>query len=230
MRFDALAFDLDGTLYPAHRLYARALPLMLVNARRLSAFSAARRTMRAQGMGGLERGPLFAGYSQDAEGFRAIEARLVATELGLGVDAARSMMERVFYGVVPELFARVRLFRGLRGALARLEAAGLRLALLSDLPPQRKLEVMGLGGIFDPTLCSEDSGFLKPAREPFAMLASRLGLPPERILYVGNSPRIDVAGAKAAGMGAAIISLRQVAGADLSFRRWGRLVDFALRG
>ncbi len=229
MRFDALAFDLDGTLYPAHRLYARAFPLMLVNARRLSAFSAARRSMRYQGREGPERASLSPGGALDGEGFHAVEARLVAESLGLGEAQARSMLERVFYGEVPELFARVRPFAGLKKALDRLKEAGLRLALLSDLPPVRKLEVMGLEGIFDPALCSEDSGFLKPAREPFAMLASRLALRPERILYVGNSPRIDVAGAKAAGMGSAIISLRRVAGADLSFRRWGSLVDFALR-
>ncbi len=59
------------------------------------------------------------------------------------------------------------------------------------------------------------------------MLASRLGLRRERILYVGNSPSIDVAGAKRAGMSAAIISLRRVEGADLSFFSWRRLAEFA---
>ena len=60
------------------------------------------------------------------------------------------------------------------------------------------------------------------------MLASRLGLPPERILYVGNNPGIDVAGAKAAGMGAAIISRRAVPEADFSFRDWDSLAEYAL--
>ena len=60
------------------------------------------------------------------------------------------------------------------------------------------------------------------------MLASRLGLPPERILYVGNNPGIDVAGAKAAGMGAAIISRKSCPEADFCFTDWAKLAEYAL--
>jgi len=225
MRFDAVAFDLDGTLYPAHRIYALALPAMLAKPRRLVAFNAVRMRMRALGAGGA----CIQGYRPaDGEAFRSLEAALLAKSLGLSTAKARSMMDRSFYRDIEELFARVPPYRGLIAALDSLETGGLRLALLSDLPPLRKLELMGLAGRFDPALCSEDSGFLKPAGEPFALLAKRLDLPPGRILYVGNSPRIDVAGAKAAGMGAAIVSHRTVRGADLSFFDWRKLVDFAL--
>jgi putative hydrolase of the HAD superfamily len=223
MRFDAAAFDLDGTLYPAHRLYARALPSMLAKARRLEAFSAARRMLRALGSDPAYRASPAAG----GEAFRALEAELFAGRLGIGIAEASAMIERCFYSGVEELFSSMRPFAGLIPALDALAAAGLRLALLSDLPPARKLELLGLSDRFECALCSEDSGFLKPAREPFAMLASRLGLPPGRILYVGNSPGIDVAGARAAGMSAAIVSRRRVAGADLSFFDWRELVAFA---
>jgi putative hydrolase of the HAD superfamily len=226
MRFDAVAFDLDGTLYPARRIYALALLHMLPIARRLEAFNAARRQLRAQGRDATRR----PGSTKPAcgEAFHRSEARLIAERLGLEETETRVMMERCFYAEVEELFARVRPYAGLASALRRIEGAGLRLALLSDLPPLRKLELMGLAGRFDPALCSEDSGFLKPAREPFEMLIARLGLPPSRILYVGNSLSIDVAGAKAAGMSAAIISRRHVKEADLSFSNWENLADFAL--
>ncbi len=39
MRFDAVAFDLDGTLYPSYRIYALAFPQMLAKARSLDAFN-----------------------------------------------------------------------------------------------------------------------------------------------------------------------------------------------
>jgi putative hydrolase of the HAD superfamily len=223
MRFDAVAFDLDGTLYPAASLYLSAFPSMLARARRLEAFNLARRRLRALGAASASRGPA------DGEAFRRLEAEIVAKRLRIEAADARAMIERDFYRGVEELFSRVRPFRGLEAALDALKAAGLRLALLSDLPPLRKLELLGLGGRFEVSLCSEDSGALKPAGRPFAMLASALSLPPGRILYVGNSPRIDAAGAKASGMSAAIVSRRRVPGADLSFYDWRRLVEFATR-
>ncbi|MGA2546698.1 MAG: HAD family hydrolase [Rectinemataceae bacterium] len=225
MSFDAVAFDLDGTVYPAFRLFALAIPRMLPIARRLEAFNAARRHMRALGSDpGYRRAP-----PKDGEAFRALQSEFVARRLGVDASVAAAMMNRDFYRGVDELFARMSIFRGLEAALDALAHSGLRLALLSDLPPWRKLELLGLAGRFEIALCSEDSGFLKPAKEPFAMLASRLKLPFDRILYVGNSPRIDLAGAKAAGMSAAIVSRRRVRGADLSFFDWQKLVGFALR-
>jgi putative hydrolase of the HAD superfamily len=220
MRFDAIAFDLDGTLYPNLRLYLTAFPSMARKAKRFFAFNAARHALRKRGAE-LPR-------AADGPSFRAAEAALVASSLGIGEDCAAAFIDREFYGELEELFARVRPYRGLKPALSELAKAGMRLALLSDLPPKRKLALMGLSGFFEVELCSEDTGFLKPATEPFAMLASSLGLPPERILYVGNSSRIDAAGAKAAGMSAALISLRKSPVADLVFHDWRKLVAFAL--
>jgi putative hydrolase of the HAD superfamily len=224
MRFDAVAFDLDGTLYPALRLYILAFPGMLRRARRLGAFNTTRRSLRAQGLDEAQR----ACCPAKGEEFRSLEARLVADRLGIAVPEAETFIQRDFYRGVDEMFSRIKPFAGVLPALDALAAGGRRLALLSDLPPLRKLELLGLSGRFEPALCSEDSGFLKPALDPFAMLASCLDLPYERILYVGNSPAIDVAGAKAAGMAAAIVSRRPVKGADLSFFDWRKLVDFAL--
>jgi len=219
MRFDAVDFDLDGTLYPSLSLYIHALPIMLGKLRELGAFNYTRRQLRASASR--------EGIESTCLAFRARENDLFAERMGIAVPEAAAMIERDFYRGVEELFSRIKPFRGLKTALDTIAASGLRLGLLSDLPPHRKLELLGLSGRFDPALCSEDSGFLKPAEEPFEMLASRLGLRRDRILYVGNSPSIDVAGAKRAGMSAAIISLRRVEGADLSFFSWRRLAEFA---
>jgi putative hydrolase of the HAD superfamily len=224
MRFDAVAFDLDGTLYPAHRLYARAFPRMLGKARNLEAFNATRRRLHALGSKASYR----AEPPSDGEAFREREAQLFAERLGIGASEAAAIIERDFYSGIEELFSEIRPFAGMRAALDSIAGSGLRIALLSDLPPARKLELLGLSGRFEAVLCSEDSGFLKPAREPFAMLAARRSLEPSRILYVGNSPWIDVRGAKGAGMSAAIVSRRKVPEADLSFYNWRKLVEFAL--
>src|SRR5512133_3578565 len=205
MRFEAVAFDLDGTLYPATRLYLMALPAMLSRASSLIAFNEARRTIRALGTAkGLA--------AEDGKAFRTLEAEITAARLGMkgpqAVLEAAAMIDRDFYHDIEERFPRLKTYRGVPEALDALAKGGLRLALLSDLPPVRKIEFLGLKDRFEVALCSEDSGALKPARAPFEMLATRLGLAPQQILYVGNSRRYDIEGAKAAGMSAALVSRR----------------------
>jgi putative hydrolase of the HAD superfamily len=220
MRFDAIAFDLDGTLYPASRLFLLALPRMLRMPLRLAAFDRVRRELRS-------RAQAAPGTGADRP-FRIRQAELFAEELGIALPEAEAFLEENFYRGPEELFARIRPYAGALRALDALKGAGLRLALLSDQPPKRKLELMGLSGRFETLLCSEDTGFLKPAGEPFAALAGGLGLAPGRILYVGNSPRYDLVGAKAAGMASAIVTRRcSLPGADLAFWDWRKLVEFA---
>jgi len=225
MRFDAVAFDLDGTLYPTSALYLRALPSMLAKARRLAAFNGARQRIRDMGISdeSYRRDP-----PADGKALRALEARLAAGPMGMDPKEAEDYIARSFYGYVEELFARIRPFRGCASALDALAEKGMRLAVLSDLPTDRKLELLGLSGRFEAALCSSDSGFLKPASEPFIMLSERLGLGPERILYVGNSVRMDALGARGAGMKSALVSRRHRPEADFTFWDWSRLVEYAL--
>jgi putative hydrolase of the HAD superfamily len=232
MSFEAIAFDVDGTLYPASSLYLRSLFLAARNLRLAATFGRMRKELRV-----LAAAPAYrAAPPADGHAFRSMEACLVADRLGWDRTKTADLISRRLYGEVASLFARVRPYTGLVPALDALKAAGLRLAVLSDLPPETKLEHLGLSGYFEAALCAEDSGFLKPEPEPFLMLASRLGLEPSRILYVGNSPAYDIVGAKAVGMGTALVSPRGRTAAgmrsapDLIFRDWRELVAHALAG
>jgi putative hydrolase of the HAD superfamily len=102
--------------------------------------------------------------------------------------------------------------------LLALKEGGLKLGLLSDFPPETKLKYLNIPDLWDTVLCSETIGALKPDPLPFAELARSMGLPPEKILYVGNSFPYDVAGAKKAGMKAAWVS-RGFAARGLGARR-----------
>jgi putative hydrolase of the HAD superfamily len=218
----AVAFDVDGTLYPAAALNSRALPLVLRHPLLFAAFGKARRDIRAAARADAH------GRPTDATSFRQRQAEITAALLGARkVDRVAELIDDVVYRGVTELFAGLRLYRGLVPALDALAEAGLRLAVLSDLPPLRKLSLMGLEGRFERALCSEDSGFLKPAPEPFRMLGDALHLEPRSVLYVGNSKAYDLEGARAAGMEAAIVSRGRVPGAALSFTEWDRLVELA---
>jgi HAD superfamily hydrolase (TIGR01549 family) len=229
MRYSAVAFDLDGTLYPSSALYRRAWPIVVANARRFAAFSAVRLVLRVRARGEEYRRAIAAvgGVSPGAV-FRKYQAALTAERLGEDPASIQAFLDARFYRAVDEVFANLKPYRGAVRALKALREGGLRLALLSDFPPKRKLELLGLESFFEVVLCSEDTGFLKPSREPFDFLASALETPASEILYVGNSRAYDIAGAKAAGMGAALRGRSAGSAADLRFVVWGALVDFAL--
>jgi HAD superfamily hydrolase (TIGR01549 family) len=79
-----------------------------------------------------------------------------------------------------------------------------RLALLSNFDHgpslHRLLGETGIAGCFDPVLVSDGLGYRKPGRAAFAAALERVDSPPEAVLFVGDSPEDDVAGARGAGM------------------------------
>ena len=90
--------------------------------------------------------------------------------------------------------------------------------------------MLGLDGFFECSLCSEDSGSLKPDRLPFLALAAALDLPPASILYVGNKEDYDIQGARSVGMKTALIGAGRASKADFSFRRWKDFSAWFLEG
>lgn len=222
MGIRAVGFDLDGTLYPSRSLFFSCADIGLAHGRRLSAYSAVRQELRA-----LARDPEFRLRApEDGTALRRLQASMLATRISIPEDSALEWLERIPYGEIAERFARVRLYPGVRDALDAIRAAGLKTALLSDLPPRRKLALLGIEDSFDVILCSEDSGLLKPDTRCFVAMREALGVSPEEIAYVGNKVKYDAAGARAAGMRSAIVSARRVRGADFSFFDWSRLLPW----
>jgi putative hydrolase of the HAD superfamily len=190
---EAVAFDLDGTLYPNYSLNIRLLPFALGNARLLSAFGKAR---------AIHHSECAAAAQSD---FYADQAALVAEILGEEPVAVKGKIEKLIYRGWEAHFKKIRLYSGVLETLEAFRSAGLKLGLLSDFPPEAKLEYLGIGSYWDAVLCSERIGCLKPESASFFELAKALVAEPEKILYVGNSFHYDVIGAKKAGMSAALI-------------------------
>jgi putative hydrolase of the HAD superfamily len=191
-QFAAVAFDLDGTLYPNYRFYIRLVPFIIKEQRLMRAFGKARDRLREK---------------RDGEGaFYERQARFMSEILGEPADKVQKKVELLIYRGWEPIFNKVKLYPQVKETLEALRAGGMKLGLLSDFPLEEKLKNLDISGYWDTVLCSEAVGQLKPDPLPFEELARRMNFPPEKILYVGNSFSYDVVGAKRAGMGAAWIS------------------------
>jgi putative hydrolase of the HAD superfamily len=221
---EGAAFDLDGTLYPNYRLNIRLIPLILKEWSLVAAYAKARKI--------LHREPETSCPPPD---FYKRQAVLVAEILGARPEAVKERIDRLIYRAWEPLFKTIKPFSRAAETLAALRAAGFKLGIMSDFPPEIKLEHLGLSGIWDAELCSERCGALKPHPLPFRELAAAMALPPEKILYVGNSRSYDVAGAHRAGMKTAWIKSplfpgkgRKLPLPDFAFSDYRQLRDFML--
>jgi HAD superfamily hydrolase (TIGR01509 family) len=133
------------------------------------------------------------------------------TALGDGV-IARTILEiedAARTGALP-------LLPGVAETIPRLAEAGYRLGIISDtsLTPGRVLrefvETDGLLDCFSVFTFSDETGYPKPDRRMFDTTLAALGAEPAQAAHVGDTPRTDIAGAKAAGM----VTIRCAGAAD----------------
>lgn len=128
-----------------------------------------------------------------AAGFETLAARY-----GRRVDAealAAGLLDAVDYAAVSFL-------PGARRALALARDRG-PVGLLTNGPARRqavKLDALELMDAFDTVVYAGDMPNRKPHRDPFDRAVGELGVAHGNVLYVGDSLRYDVAGARNAGL------------------------------
>jgi len=104
------------------------------------------------------------------------------------------------------LLADLQLLPGVRETIPRLVESGCRLGLISDtsLTPGRILRQYlakdGLLEYFTALTFSDETGYPKPDPRMFTATLEQLRAEPEQAAHVGDTPRTDIAGAKALGM------------------------------
>jgi putative hydrolase of the HAD superfamily len=103
-----------------------------------------------------------------------------------------------------------RLYDDVAPALADLQAAGLRLAVVSnwDVSLVPVLERLGVAGDFEAVLHSAGVGASKPDPKLFEAALEQLALPADAVLHVGDDPVNDLEGAARAGVRAVLIDRR----------------------
>lgn len=89
---------------------------------------------------------------------------------------------------------------GLHEMLAGLDALGVRYAILSNGWSPLQEEKARIVGFAAPVFVSERIGAWKPGAASFLYLTRAFDLPADMIWYVGDDPRVDCAGAAAAGL------------------------------
>lgn len=110
-------------------------------------------------------------------------------------------------------FARGSAWRPVTGAfetLRAIAARGLKIALVSNYDSRlhRVAAELGLTPFFDAIIVSSETGWAKPSPRIYAAALAALGVAPGEALMVGDRPREDVAGARAAGLGALLYDPR----------------------
>mgnify|MGYP000339076802 CR=1 FL=1 len=108
-----------------------------------------------------------------------------------------------------ELFRTCVPFDGVVEILAQLRER-FRLGLITNaydgVVQRKRIAVSGLENYFDEILISGDIGLYKPDPQVFHILLNRIGVVPEKAIYIGDSIKHDVAGANSAGMKSVLFS------------------------
>ena len=188
--FKVIGFDIDGTLYPAWRLNIRVLPYVI---RHLPFFLHYRKVRKI-----LHR-------TAPCPDLYEYQARLLALEMNITVADARELLRVYIYDGLKPFFEKIRPFSHVAETIRAFKAAGYKIVLLSDFPPEQKGAMWGIPGSCDMMLGTEQIGALKPSKYPFGIMAMALDVAPSKILYVGNSIKYDIKGARNAGMSTAYL-------------------------
>ena len=181
---DAVAFDLDGTLVDTLGDLAHALNRTLAEDGFATLAVDAVRDLVGKGVGNLVR-----------------RAYAMARGEAPADDELERIVARYFAHYAATLGERSAPYPGVVEGLARLRAAGIPLAVVTNKATrfvQPHLDRTAFAGWFDAIVGGDDAGAKKPDAAPLELAAARLGVDVRRVLMVGDSGN-DVACARAAG-------------------------------
>ena len=182
----AVAFDIDGTLYRAWKLNFRMSLYFLPHCFFFLKYGLVRNIMRKT--------------SAALPDFIETQAEYMGNKLHCPTSEAKAKLDKIVYKGLAKFFTKIKPCKGSVEFIKELKKAGYKIGILSDFPPEQKGDIWGIKDLCDVVLGTEDTGALKPSVVPFEVLAEKLGVPAEQILFVGNSRKYDVAGSKKAGM------------------------------
>ena len=200
----AVLFDVDGTLYsqgPLRVLMAAELALEGLRApqqtrrtaRIISTFRRTREELRQEG-------------DASARPLDVLQFERTAERLGIDAVDVERVVDDWMMARPLKYLRRVRR-PGLPALLSLLAERGLRVGAFSDYPVLAKLRALGVANHFSLGLCAADRPInaFKPHPKGFRHACELWGVAPQEVLYVGDRPETDGAGAAAAGIRCVIV-------------------------
>ena len=188
----AICFDLDNTFWDVWPVIRRAEQLMYEFLSERYPKVVAALTIEAMREAREETAARHPQMKHDFTFLRKQTLREHAEEFGY----AEGMVEEAF-----EIFIRARneveLYDDVIPGLERLRR---RFRLFTATNGNADLEQIGLKHLFERTTSAREVGALKPDPRIFHKAIEGTGLAMHEVLYVGDDPELDVAGARAAGM------------------------------
>jgi putative hydrolase of the HAD superfamily len=148
-------------------------------------------------------------WSADAERSKVFWLEIYTLLLSkLGVADVESLALKLYVEFTD--LANYRLFPDVETTLAKLEAAGLRLGIVSNFEEwlERLLEQLGVIRFFDVRIISGVEGVEKPDPRIFRLALERAGVEPHESAYVGDNPEFDTEPAESLGMLGVLIDRR----------------------
>ncbi|MFH1225111.1 MAG: HAD-IA family hydrolase [Candidatus Diapherotrites archaeon] len=190
----AVLFDLDNTLIDFMRMKRAsceaAISAMIDAGLQLGHGEAFGKLFALYDIHGIEHQRIFQKFLKDVSG--GVDYRVLAA----GITAYRRT-QTGFLEPYPHV----------RTTLLHLKERGIKLGIVSDAPRLRawiRLSEMNLSGFFDVVVTLGDTKRRKPHRMPFDAAIKLLGMRADEILFVGDNPARDIAGAKKVGMKTAL--------------------------
>lgn len=202
----ALIFDVDGTLYD-DRLVRRAMFNRLMwlcvrtpaegvpTVRALRAYRRAQETLR--------------GLPQQFSDIAGAQLQAAAAATRVPADRVRVYVAR-WMEKEPLSFVSDARRDGLSELLSAGRRRGLRIAVASDYPAEKKLDALRLGNFIDTIVCAQQPDVQRFKPDPRGLLVAleRLRVSAAEALYVGDRPDVDAVAAARAGIRCVIVGNR----------------------
>lgn len=228
----AVLCDLDNTLLDFMRM------------KRAASDAAARAMVRAGAdfpFESTEAGDmLFGEYMDDIEGDRVFERFLQKhhrQKLSLNQHATDRITAAAVNAYLDAKRVHLEPYPTVRRTLVELTRRGFKMGVVTDAPrfkAYQRLDTAGLTDFFDFVVSSTDTGEQKPHERPFLDAVDLLGMHPQEVVFVGDWPERDLAGASSAGLRTAWAKYGSTAGkaqADWTLARFSDLLKVtALHG
>lgn len=209
MKIKAILFDIDGTLYDNQDVVWPGIPLILKHWSMLLSFRKVRQYLHKEHDAALQAGIPFIDFQADCQ-----------AKLRNKGESRQQMLtwRALFIADFDHIFNKVRPVEHVVQLLEYCRSRQVKMGLLSDFPLCKKMERLGLQGYWQVEMCTENCGALKPNTKGFTDAAAVIGEQPTDILFVGNSYKYDVIGARAAGMKTAHYTHRKNSSSEADFQ------------